>query len=137
MSNRISYEQMCRELLEVAMKDGLVAESVEFDDPDPQCRSSGEMVGMANLLRDYMSPKDVDGKPLWRKPKEAASAASASLPVENHVIAQSDGCDLILKRRDGKVFIDGWLEEHGGLDLPAVKTQEQWQQLIELLKGAY
>jgi len=46
----ISLEQMCRNLLEQAMNDGLVGDSNEYEDSDPQVRSSGELVGMANLL---------------------------------------------------------------------------------------
>ena len=51
----ISPEQLCRDLLTQAITDGLVGEPTEFDDPDPQCRSAGELVGMANLLSRSLS----------------------------------------------------------------------------------
>lgn len=59
----MSVEQMVRELLARAIEDGLVNPATEqWDDPDPQARSAGELVGVANLLGDYLakglSPED-------------------------------------------------------------------------------
>lgn len=49
-----SVEEICRELLVQAIKDGLVREHdpSEFGngDPDPMTRTAGDMCGMANLL---------------------------------------------------------------------------------------
>lgn len=55
----MSVEQMVREILEKAIEDGLVAPAAdEWDDPDPQCRSSGELVGVANLLNQFLRDRD-------------------------------------------------------------------------------
>lgn len=53
---KYSVEQMCRDLLEVAIKDGLVGltNNSNYKNPDPQTRSSGELVGMANLLSRFL-----------------------------------------------------------------------------------
>lgn len=48
----MNIEQICRDLLEQAIKDGLVAKAYKkWDDPDPQCRTAGELGGVANLLQ--------------------------------------------------------------------------------------
>lgn len=52
--NDLSIEQMCRDLLTVAIRDGLVSSSTDYADPDPQVRSSGELCGMANKLTDML-----------------------------------------------------------------------------------
>lgn len=44
----MTVEQMCRDLLERAIKDGLVTGL------DPQCLSAGDLVGVANLLNEYL-----------------------------------------------------------------------------------
>lgn len=51
----MSVEQMVRDLLEKAIEDGLVAKSWrKWTDPDPQCRTSGELTGTANLLAQFL-----------------------------------------------------------------------------------
>lgn len=51
----MNIEQICRDLLEQAIKDGLVAKAhKKWDDPDPQCRTAGELAGVANLLVERM-----------------------------------------------------------------------------------
>ncbi len=46
-----SAEQMVRDLLSRAIRERVVRPAGrDYDDPDPQCRSSGELVGTANLL---------------------------------------------------------------------------------------
>ena len=47
-----SIEQHCRDLLEIAIQEGLVApiESEVYADPDPQSRTDAELAGMANHL---------------------------------------------------------------------------------------
>lgn len=50
----MSIEQMVRDLLEQALRDGLVRDTVLYADPDPQCRSSGELCGAANLLAKFL-----------------------------------------------------------------------------------
>jgi hypothetical protein len=50
-----SVEQLCRDLLEAAIKDGVVR--VNADDlghSDPQRLSAGDMTGMANLLNEIL-----------------------------------------------------------------------------------
>ena len=74
MSKPKSIEQMVRDLLEQAIKDRLVAPNYRaWHDPDPQCRSSGELIGTANLLRDFLKgsrkPKFVT-QPKARRPTE-------------------------------------------------------------------
>ena len=49
-----TIEQMCRDLLEIAIRDGLVSETKWFERPNPQQRSSGELAGMANRLSVYL-----------------------------------------------------------------------------------
>ncbi len=49
-----SAEQLVREILAKAIEVGLVAPNeVDWDDPDPQCRSAGELVFCSNLVADY------------------------------------------------------------------------------------
>lgn len=63
-----SVEQMARDLLEQAIKDGLVAESQgKWDDADPQCRSSGELAGVANMLNGFLvqAVGECDGR--WQR----------------------------------------------------------------------
>ena len=49
-----SIEQHCRDLLEMAIEELLVAPNDEWKDPHPQARSSGELIGVANLLRKIL-----------------------------------------------------------------------------------
>ncbi len=50
-----TIEQMVRDLLEKAIQERLVApEKKNWADPDPQIRTSGELVGAANLLQKLM-----------------------------------------------------------------------------------
>jgi len=65
----MSVEQMCRDLLTQAISDGLVSPSTEYSE-DPQCRSSGELVGMANMLASYLSDTRKPEKPRHSKPIE-------------------------------------------------------------------
>lgn len=53
MKKELSIEQMCRDLLEIALKSGLASKAKNFDDPDPQARTSGELAAMANKLAEY------------------------------------------------------------------------------------
>ena len=48
----MSIEQIVRDLLDKAIEDGLVKITSGWDDPDPQSRSSGELVGVANQLQE-------------------------------------------------------------------------------------
>jgi hypothetical protein len=54
-SKPMTIEQMCRNLLEAAMKDGSVRKPLKRPhfDPHPQARSGGELAGMANMLQEY------------------------------------------------------------------------------------
>jgi hypothetical protein len=46
-------EQFARDLLSQAISDGLVSLAAdEWDDPDPQVRSAGELVSLANMIAD-------------------------------------------------------------------------------------
>lgn len=52
---KVSIEQMVRDILEQAIKDGLVSLSkIRWVNPDPQCRSAGELVGPANILTKHL-----------------------------------------------------------------------------------
>lgn len=51
---KVSIEQMCRELLVVALRDGLVSNSKQYDDPDPQSRTAGDLAGVANKLEELL-----------------------------------------------------------------------------------
>lgn len=56
--DRLSVEQMCRNLLEQAILDGLVSRPPRLGlqyDPHPQARTSGELAGVANLLAKYLA----------------------------------------------------------------------------------
>lgn len=54
-----SLEQICRDLLEQAIKDQLISAVNYYGEPvDPQFLSSGDLVGMANLLRDRLQPAE-------------------------------------------------------------------------------
>jgi glutaredoxin-related protein len=51
----MTVEQMVRDILEQAVRDGLVAKAYRrWDDPSPQARTSGELVGTANLLLEFL-----------------------------------------------------------------------------------
>jgi hypothetical protein len=50
----MTIEQMVRDLLAKAIQDELVAPNKIWKNPDPQARSSGELVGVANLLRRFL-----------------------------------------------------------------------------------
>ena len=51
----MSVEEMCRRLLAVAVDNGLVELAPEnWERPDPEERSSGELVAMANLLSEFL-----------------------------------------------------------------------------------
>lgn len=53
----LSIEQMCRDLLTQAIRDGLVELAYHSDDAhlDPQARTAGELCGMANLLQKFLA----------------------------------------------------------------------------------
>lgn len=55
MAGNLTVEQMCRDLLEIAIREGLVATTKRFADADPQSRTSGELCGMANKLCEYLA----------------------------------------------------------------------------------
>lgn len=57
----MTIEQMVRDLLTQAIKDGLVARA-DWTDPDPQYRSSGELVGVANMLTAYLANQQAHGR---------------------------------------------------------------------------
>lgn len=60
----ITIEQMVRDLLTQSIKEGLVAPAKdEWDDPDPQCRSAGELVGVANMLNEFLGRRKSAPKP--------------------------------------------------------------------------
>jgi len=51
-----SVEQVIRDILTAALKDGIVSLRVfVWTDPDPQARSSGELVGPANVLQAWLT----------------------------------------------------------------------------------
>ena len=75
-----SVEQMVRDLLELAIKEHLVDPSYrEWDDPDPQCRSSGELVGVANLLHKYLADQNDRWQRAVGHDLETAESLAASL----------------------------------------------------------
>lgn len=56
LEDRLSVEGMCRVLLARAVDDGIVALAPEnWDRPDPEERSAGELVGVANLLAEFLN----------------------------------------------------------------------------------
>lgn len=53
-----SIEQMCRELLRQAIEDKIISGCDYWGDPiDPEHMSSGDLVGMANLLNQFFKEK--------------------------------------------------------------------------------
>lgn len=57
LPSRMTVEQMLRDLLTEAIREELVRlpkPGTWGDDPDPQCRSPGELVGTANLLAAFL-----------------------------------------------------------------------------------
>jgi hypothetical protein len=71
MSERVSIEQHCRDLLEVALNDGLV--SLNRDewggDPHPQARTAGELCSVANCLSRILQ-RERANKPQSHKTKQ-------------------------------------------------------------------
>jgi hypothetical protein len=55
MKKPLTVEQMCRDLLTVAMQSGVVGISDQFSDPNPQVRTSGELIEMANALTQIIA----------------------------------------------------------------------------------
>jgi hypothetical protein len=53
-ASEISLEEMCRELLSAALRDGLIRMT---DGMSPSELSSGDLAGMANRLSDLLHPK--------------------------------------------------------------------------------
>lgn len=55
-----TIEQAVRDILEQAVKDGLVALApLDWADPDPQCRSSGELAGCSEILAEFIRTSEV------------------------------------------------------------------------------
>ena len=54
---KTSIEQVIRDILEKAINDGLVSSTQQFDDPSPQSRTSGDLVGCANILAEFLRSK--------------------------------------------------------------------------------
>ncbi|MFC9432756.1 hypothetical protein [Nocardia sp. NPDC057030] len=69
-------EQFARDLLSQAISDGLVSPaSDEWNDPDPQARSAGELVALANSLMGYSCNGGGNNRPAtnfihkeWKRP---------------------------------------------------------------------
>ena len=101
---KLSVEQMCRDLLEIAIRDGLVGPSAEYEDPDPQCRSGGEMCGMANLLLEFLNQREADRRALWLDIYTASMKSQMSnaivLPGDSPVELASVLADLSLVEYD-------------------------------------
>jgi len=51
----ISLEQIVRDILSAALRDGVVGPSAEYSDSDPQLRTSADLAGVANVLRDRLN----------------------------------------------------------------------------------
>ncbi len=83
MNEPKSVEQMCRDLLTQALKDSLVSKSRYWSDGDPQARSAGEIVGMANMLADCLRQEHKAVNDRWEKAighsLETAEALASSL----------------------------------------------------------
>ena len=71
----MTIEQMCRDLLSQAINDDLVGGHRVPNWADPQRRSSGELVGMANLLRDLIASTAREGIIARCPPSEDPSSA--------------------------------------------------------------
>lgn len=67
----VSIEQMVRNLLERAIHDRIVSmpRKGTFNDNDhhPQARTSGELVGVGNMLRDYLLATVKDRDDRWQR----------------------------------------------------------------------
>jgi hypothetical protein len=57
MTQPLSVEQMVRDLLSQAIRDGIVAPAHSWTDADPQCRTAGELIGVANLLTSMLADR--------------------------------------------------------------------------------
>lgn len=58
----MSVEQRVRDLLTLAIREGLVGESDNYDDPDPQVRTAGELCGVSNLLAEILRAEYAAGR---------------------------------------------------------------------------
>ena len=68
----MTVEQMCRDLLEIAIRDGLVGKTKHFADADPQARTSCELVRMANKLAEFMAQRVINSGLWFRSAHEKA-----------------------------------------------------------------
>lgn len=66
-----SIEQHCRDLLSLAIKDGLVCEppvgNFVSGDPDPQARTAGDLCGMGNMLTKILAETVSARDRRWQK----------------------------------------------------------------------
>jgi len=84
-----SVEQICRDLLWVAINDSLVGWcDDEYENGDPQVRSAGELVGMANLLASHLKERTMpdderDDAPELLRPARTTTADSIASYLED------------------------------------------------------
>lgn len=64
MTEKLSVEQMVRNLLTQAIKDGIVrkADPRRFSQNDPQEMTAGDLCGVGNLLLKYLSDRKHEAK---------------------------------------------------------------------------
>lgn len=136
----MTLEQLCRDLLERAIRDGQRLTS----GGDPQRLTSGDLVGVANVLRDHNAAEvvrlrqRVEELQRWKaldKPLAAALSIAAS-----HVREDKDGLRAeverlrkALERRPRQLVLDEMLADANlGRSLPWDKTQELIAEITRL-----
>ena len=72
----MTLEQLCRDLLTAALREGLVLENPELEQPNPQCRSAGELTRLAALLSINGEETGFHGAFFLARAKIAARAVS-------------------------------------------------------------
>lgn len=105
----VSVEEMCRELLEIAIRDGLVenpkGETLESI-------SNGDLVGMSNYLNKIITQNDnfsVDSVLITDVKHTVNLGATPRLPFNTAEVVkhEGDGVVEIEFRQDGNLYIDG------------------------------
>jgi hypothetical protein len=70
----MTIEQMCRDLLQQAIKDGVAGSSFLRIDPDPQMLTTQELIGMADMLEAYFRYHSRNAMTPLREKKEPSHA---------------------------------------------------------------
>lgn len=139
----ISIEQMCRDLLHLAIRDDLVRHPEDVFDGtlsselEPPAWSSGDLCGMANLLQSYLRCEPADGN----EPITAEWLKSEGFRAEGSELHRETGAVTIVGETSPLTrFVLISIHDYGAANdeditivFRHIKTRSQFRQLIALL----